>query len=332
VNEDEDIKKALEPVFLYQTNAEKGEGKDLAKEFRVRAYPSFILLNADGEIIDRWIGYEKNFMIKTMDMVLSDLSTHKEKQERYESDPTARDAAALGRFSYSVDEHKQAVTYYTAARKMNDDPSMDYNYQIFESMYRGRNGDDFTFDDIMKAADNVMSSKAAEPKDKLSAAMRFTYLANKQDRLDVVAPYIEAGLKVASAIDDPDAEEARNELMISKALYVDNNKDEAVRYKRASMPEGWKEKAGELNEFSWWCFENKANLEEAERLARKAVELAEPGRQKAQILDTLAEICNVLGNCSESVELMKLAVKEDPDWEYAQKQLVRFEEILASSD
>jgi tetratricopeptide (TPR) repeat protein len=332
VDEDEDVKRALEPVFLYQTNAEKGEGKTLAKEFRVRAYPSFILLDANGEIIDRWVGYEKNFLIKTMEMVLSDLSTYKEKQERYDSNPSARDAAAMGRFSYSVEEYKEAVTYYTSARKMNDDPSVDYNYHIFESMYRGRADDDFTFEDITEAADNVMSSEATSQSHKLSTAMRITYLANEQDRLDIVAPYIEAGLKIVSSIDDPDAEEAYNRLMIDKALYVDRNKDEAIKYKRASMPEGWREKASQLNAFSWWCFENLVNLEEAEQLARKAVELAEPGRQRAQILDTLAEICNVLGNCTESVELMKLAVKEDPEWEYAQEQLVRFEEILASSE
>ena len=50
------------------------------------------------------------------------------------------------------------------------------------------------------------------------------------------------------------------------------------------MNEGWQDNAGDLNNFSWWCFENNENLEETEELGRRGVKLAQPGREKAQIL------------------------------------------------
>jgi tetratricopeptide (TPR) repeat protein len=38
-------------------DAEKGEGVDLAKEFRIGAYPTLVLLAPDGKEIDRFLGY-----------------------------------------------------------------------------------------------------------------------------------------------------------------------------------------------------------------------------------------------------------------------------------
>ena len=65
-------------------------------------------------------------------------------------------------------------------------------------------------------------------------------------------------------------------------------------------------------------------------MARRGVELAEAGKMKANILDTLAEICNLSGNCGDAVEYMRLAVAEAPENEYFQKQLERFETLLAA--
>jgi hypothetical protein len=86
----------------------------------------------------------------------------------------------------------------------------------------------------------------------------------------------------------------------------------------------------QLNSFAWWCFENKVNLEEAQELALKGVELAEPGKARAQILDTAAEICNALGNCGRAIELIQVAIGEDADNEYYAEQLARFEKIQSS--
>jgi hypothetical protein len=120
-----------------------------------------------------------------------------------------------------------------------------------------------------------------------------------------------------------------NAIELQTAMYVDEDMDAAVALKRGTMPEGWMENPDQLNSFAWWCFENKVNLEEAQTLALKGIELAEPGKSRAQILDTAAEICNELGNCDEAVRLIKLAMVEDPASDYYAEQLTRFEEAAA---
>ena len=74
-------------------------------------------------------------------------------------------------------------------------------------------------------------------------------------------------------------------IMINYALVIEKDADKAVAAKLSSMPEGWKDEAGSLNEFTWWCFENKVNLDQAEELSRKGVKLAAAGREKSMIMD-----------------------------------------------
>ena len=332
MNSDDDIKASLGPVVLFQTDAGKGEGKDLAKEFDVKVYPTFVMVNKDGQTLDRWAGYGKEHFISTLADAMTDLSTIDEKLASYEEKPTAGVAVVLGRYSSALRNYADAVDYYTTAQKIKDNPSRDYTYEIFKNTLYGASRKQFTFDDILVAADRVLKSEDADPQDVVSTAIMLTSSARTNSRLDVIGPFIEAGLKLSSQSDDPRMKDAYGQLMIDKSLLITGNEKMAVEYKKSTMPEGWMEDAGQLNSFAWWCFENKVDLEEAENLSRKSVELAEPGHQKAMNLDTLAEICSALNNWHEAVDLTRQAIKEDPDDEYFQEQLVKFEKNLTSHE
>lgn len=317
-------------MFLYRIDAEKGEGKDLAKEFNVKGYPTFIMVNGASETLDRWIGYEKNFFIKTMDSALKDLSTIEDKLASYEKKPTASIAEILGRYSSSLKEYVNAVNYYSTAQKIKDNPSDDYTYEIYQNTSYGVKGEHFTFEDVLAAAENVVNSQTVAPENVVRTAISVAKRAKKNDRLDLMESYIEIGLKITSQADDPEAKDAHNQLMVEKSLHITGDKAAAAKYKMATMADGWLDDAGKLNSFCWWCFENTVNLEDAEKLSRKSVELAKAGKRKAMNLDTLAEICNALDNCHEAVDLIKMAMAEDPESKYYPKQLERFEKILAS--
>ena len=84
-----------------------------------------------------------------------------------------------------------------------------------------------------------------------------------------------------------------------------------------------------LNNFAWWCFEHNVNLEEAEELALRGVELATDDDARANILDTAAEICAARGDCAEAIARIKRAIELSPDKEYFKTQLARFEKELA---
>ena len=115
-------------------------------------------------------------------------------------------------------------------------------------------------------------------------------------------------------------------------MLVLKDSDKALEYKRASMKEDWQEDAGSLNAFAWWCYENNVNLKEAQAMAQKGADLAEPGSEKAQILDTVAEICNARDDCAEALAFIQQAIQEDPDSEYYKKQEKRFQELLAQKN
>ncbi|UCE66178.1 MAG: thioredoxin family protein [Candidatus Zixiibacteriota bacterium] len=323
---------SLEPVVLYKLDTEKGEGIELAKEFKIKGYPTFVILNDKGQTVDRWIGYTKEYLLATMESAMMDLTPIQEKMFRFETDPNLNDALVLGRYSRSLGEYEDAVKYYRAAQKINEDPDKDYLYEIFSNTADGALKDMFTFEDAGNAADAVLASAATDADDKYGVASKMTHLAEKKEKLDLVTPYLEAGIEALKGSEDPD--DARNyaTLMADYSLYVTKDHDKAVSYKKKTMPEGWQENAGNLNSFCWWCFENKVNLEEAEELSRKSVKLAEPGEEKAMYLDTLSEICNALGKLYEAVEFMKIAVREAPDNEYYKEQLERFEKLLASKN
>ncbi len=74
------------------------------------------------------------------------------------------------------------------------------------------------------------------------------------------------------------------------------------------------------------------NLQEAEALALKGVELADSDEQRATILDTAAELCNALGNCDEAIAHIKQAVSLDPENDYYKDQLAKFEQAKTGKD
>jgi tetratricopeptide (TPR) repeat protein len=54
---DPKVEELLNAMIPAKWDAEKGEGIELAKEFRIGAYPTLVLLSPDGEEIDRFLGF-----------------------------------------------------------------------------------------------------------------------------------------------------------------------------------------------------------------------------------------------------------------------------------
>ncbi len=314
--------------MLFRIDAEKGDGKELAKKWKVNAYPSFILFNSKGEPLDRWLGYEKSFFLKTFTDAIKDQATIDEMVSRMKSKPDVADASALGRWYSAFGDFKKAVEYYTESQKLNSDPSFDYTDEIFEVVADGYLKNIYTFEDVKAAADNVVRSKNETPSEVYEACQRMITLVVDKNQLELLPGYIKGGLQATSDTTKPEMKQGHNEMMIYEALFINKDTTKAVTYKKGSMPDGWTENALQLNEFAWWCFANKVNLPEAETLSKKSVGLAEAGNDKAQCLDTNAEIANALGKPNVAVELTKQAIAQDSTSDYYPKQLDRFEKLV----
>ena len=183
---------------------------------------------------------------------------------------------------------------------------------------------------MKEQADVVLASSKRSDKDLIKVAFSMYKVSKREDDLSLFTPYLKVCVEETADSRDEGVVSKRAKLMPEYSLHIEKNEEKAIKLKKSSMPDDWLEVSNELNNFAWWCFENKTNLVEAEKMARKGVDLATPGKGKANVLDTLAEICNLSGECGEAVDDIRLAVAEDPENEYFQDQLVRFEKLLAA--
>ena len=329
MDEDPEVQKMLQAVVLYKVDAEKGEGVELAKARKVQGYPTFVLANADAAPIDRWMGYSKEMLGEMLTESMSDLATISEKRERFAKAPSAKDAVKLARFDETMGEYAQAVNTYGKAAEL--DPENDYAYEIFDATFSAnrRKADGFDVGRVKSAADKVLAS-TKDDMQVIEVGQMMSYAAQQADDQEMMVSYIKTAVERTASSSDEQVMKAREGFLPAYALHVEKDPQKAVDLKKASMPEGWMDDAGQLNTYAWWAFENQVDLRNAKVLAEKGVELAPDGKEKAQILDTLAEVCNSLDDCAEAVELTKLAMANDPESEYYKKQLARFEELLAA--
>lgn len=323
-HEDPDVMKALEQVVLCKVDCEKGEGIELAKTYTVRGYPTFVLADDKAVTIARWAGYSKDYFLKNLDKSLADLTTIDEKLARFDKNPKVTDALALAQYNSSIDNYKKAVEYYAKAEQIGKDQH--YSFDIFQNTVSGAASGEFTFDDAAKAAQQVFSSDTTE--NKVYTAYKMSNLAREDGKTEEMSKYLQMGIDAAKGSDNPDVREINDYLQIDYSLYVVKDTAKAIEFKKATLGENWTDDPQQLNSFAWWCYENDCNLEEAEALAKKAVDLSDPGSSKAMILDTVAHIVRARGNNAEAIKYMEMAVKEDPGNSQYQETLDKFKQEL----
>jgi tetratricopeptide (TPR) repeat protein len=297
------------------------------KQYSVAGYPTFIALNPKGQTTNRWSGYDKTQWLARADEAVKDPTTIEEKAERLKTNPTEKDAATLARYDDSMGKYKEAIAGYQKAAGLSGGKSP-YTSEIFEATFSGFEEKAFPVDKVVEAA-NTLFATEKDPAQLLLTARMMTYAGVESEKPEIAVPFVKSAIEGTETTSDPDALTQRKKLLPDYALLVLKDKDKAVAYKKDSLGEGWLERPTDLNRFAWWCFENKVNLGEAYTMAGKGAELAKPGKEKAQILDTMAEICNAKDDCPNAVKLTEQAMQEDPNNKHYKDQLKRFQDLAA---
>jgi thiol-disulfide isomerase/thioredoxin len=328
-SEESGISDALGAVAFTSIDAEKGEGIELAKKYGVTGFPTYAMMNAEGELIESWVGYGgPEHFVGAFDTALADPITFDEKKERFAAGPTAEAAKNLGRIASASGQHAESMEYLARAEKL--DPEIDVTSELLDAAFgRARKDPDYSKADYIELARaRVLEGDAPAEATLMTTYYVGSFTADEDDHA-TLKPFLVKSREVIASSDEELSKGLVNAIEMQAIMYLDEDMDAALAMKRSTMPEGWMEDADQLNSFAWWCFENNVNLVEAQELALKGVELAEPGKARAQILDTAAEICNALGNCGQAIELIQVAIAEDADNEYYTEQLARFEKVRA---
>lgn len=324
------ISEALGAVVFTSIDAEKGEGIELAKKYGVTGFPTYAMMNTEGELIESWVGYGgPEHFVGAFDTALADPITFGEKKERFAAEPTAEAAKSLGRIASASGEHAESMEFLAKAEQL--DPEIDVTGELMDAAFgRARQDPGYSKADyIALAQERVLEGDAPADATLMTTYYVGHFTADEEDHA-TLKPFLVKSREVIASSDEELSKDLVDAIEMQAIMYVDEDMDAAVVMKRSTMPEGWMEDADQLNSFAWWCFENNVNLKEAQELALKGVELADPGKARAQILDTAAEICNALGNCGQAIELIQVAIAEDADNEYYTEQLARFKQIQSS--
>lgn len=314
--------------MLYAVDCEKGEGPDLAKKYGVPGYPTYVMLNPDGAITASWLGYDgpESFAGKVK-AGLADPRPVADKAADFAQDPTVALAEQLADHSAASNDLAASVTYLKKARELDAAGYADYSSRILQTMFWGARSEKFTLAEVAAEAESVqsMAQLGGMHAEVMMIGAQMAGLATRSGEPAAAAPFLERAMASLAAVPAEERPSYADRIEVAHALIVEKDPDKALKLKRAGLPEGWRDDASALNSFAWWCFENGVNLEEALVLAMRGVELADSDADRAEILDTAAEICHALGECDDAVARIREAIALNPEREYYKKQLARFE-------
>lgn len=283
-------------------------------------YPTYAMVNHDGEVTDRWAGYPGVAGFKKItDAALADRRTIAEKNAAYTEQPTLGLALALGQYSEAVFASVDAVGYYRVAMKLAPELAGELSDKVFMSMFYGVRSGVFKPSDVVAEGRDLLAHPDVSMETALTVAGVSRRLASEDEYRGILKSALDA---TAGATGD--LGRARRELEVDEALLLENDPAKALDIKRSLLPEGWRDDPGELNSFAWWCFENDLNLDEAYELAMRGVELSGSDGDKANILDTAAEIAFKQGRVDKAIELESRAVELSPDRDAFKQTLDRF--------
>lgn len=307
--------------------------EDYVESANITGIPAFLLYDDGGELIGRWGGYDdpETFLAR-QDGFLAEPMTLDARRARFQEEPTYDDAILLWAAARSTDSWDEALHSIQQADALRAEDAPEIDYEIFVTYLAAAMDEAAELEPTLEAADAALESADTSESEKLNVARYLGYLDDQLENNNFASQYRDRVLASTSGATDPEVVRARNRLLVEKAL-DEGNKPAAAQYKRATYEAGWEEDPAKLNEFAWWSFENEVELEKAERIAARGVELAEPGSDRAMILDTQAEIAFKLGKRDEAVELIEQAIQDDSDSEVYKTQLARFkgEEPAAGS-
>ncbi|SIQ45936.1 Thioredoxin [Chryseobacterium sp. RU37D] len=304
---------------------EKGEGIDIAKKYNVKAFPTYLFVDGNGELVHRTLGYveEKDFIQFAKDAgdPSKRLTALKQKFENGEKDPEfLKNLASLTIYSDSEFAEKVLDRYFSAKTELDRE-----DVQMLLSVIKNTSSPLYkTFQSKKAEITKILPAEKYDGFDKnikINSIFEKSYNANTKIWND--------GYFMTEAQKFLTKDEAEKILKKIKAGRALKDKD-LPTYEKLTL-ELYKDTSAlsseELNSIAWNFFENvstKSSLEKAITWAQESVKKNENYANT----DTLANLYNKTGNkknakiwAEKSIELAKKSGEDTTDTEKLLKQL-----------
>lgn len=303
---------------------EKGEGVALAKKFKVSAYPTYLFINGDGEVIHRTLGYveEPDFIqfAKDAEDPSRQIGALKNKFDAGEKDPEFL-------------KNLISLTYYT-------EPA--YAEKVIARYFKAKEGKDLDKDDI-----NILLSS-------LNKADGETYNIFKNRKEDIIKllpseqyDAINKNLQISSVIEkayNKDTKQIDEQYFLTEAEKLVGKDKAAILLLKQKAKRAFRDKdiatyekltleiykdytsatPNDLNSAAWNFFEKvdtKSSLQQAILWTQEAIKKSE----NYAYTDTLANLYNKVGDKDNAkiwaTKAVELAKKSGDDYEDTQKLL-----------
>ncbi len=329
-NSSEIIKGAMADIIFLANDCEKGEGPAIAKKFGIRGYPTYYAVNAQGEPIERWIGYDvAQGWADRVAAARRDTRTLVEKKAAFAAQPTADLAESMANDVATGYDWAGSVALFKQARDLAPERGDALTRAILTNMVSSEDTD-FTFEEIRAEGDRLLTAAGTTAEDRVDLGSMLMDAAGARGREADGLPYLERALGAATGLPD-DSRVARTVkfLQITHALLVEKNTPRAVDLRKSLMPANWLEEAKRLNQFAAWCLGADVNLDEADVMVLKAVELAKTDPERVRYLGTAAEVSLKRGDAATALERGARALALDPENEDAKDLVARAEAAQA---
>ncbi len=308
------IKYASENLISIKIDAEKGIGPEQKKTYRVRGYPTILLLDPSGNEIDRIVGYRPpDEFMSELERIKSGTNTLSFLQSKYlrnMDDPSLELTLAEKYIDLNVkdsaEKHlRNALQYY----EQESEFSFQRIFNISQLYYRIG-----SIDVSIELLDNLVEDN----RDSSETAYFYglLYKAKVNNKIDDLNRYV-------SITDNIEWKKLSywQIMRIIKKSGEDPDLEASVYLKAVNLyDENYKYLPSLLNGFAWRMTELGRNLP----IALEKVNIALEYGEDIQILDTKAEVLWKLGRTEDALDAINKCIQGDPNKKHYQDQKVKF--------
>jgi tetratricopeptide (TPR) repeat protein len=274
----------------------------------LKPYIDFALATFGTKPKNEWEKEQK----RRLEQAVAAPQTLEQRLAEFEKAPAAGTALELGRELYELERYPEALALCRRAGALDPAQEADASRWVLAAAANGSRAGTVPADAVKPAYERYLALHADEAGAANTAALHLAVGLSKGQDNAYLQPRLDAAIAALEQANDPEQKATLEQLRIVRARAIEQDPAKAIRLKKESLGTGWEEDPAQLSEFARFLERNDLDLAEAESAARRAVELAEPGRERSRAAETLARVLEQRGQRGAAIAALEEAQKNAP--------------------